>query len=40
VDFHRTAHTENKWLENIWFGGANRIKVRALDEALSITHPN
>jgi len=26
VDFHRTAHTENKWLENIWFGGANRIK--------------
>jgi phage/plasmid-like protein (TIGR03299 family) len=40
VDFHRAAHRDSKWLENIWFGGASSIKERALDEALKLTRPN
>jgi phage/plasmid-like protein (TIGR03299 family) len=40
VDFHRTAYGESKWLENIWFGEGNRIKERALEEALSMTRVN
>jgi phage/plasmid-like protein (TIGR03299 family) len=40
VDFHRSTFGENKWLENIWFGEGNRIKERALEEALSISCAN
>jgi Domain of unknown function (DUF932) len=35
LDFHRIAYGDSKWLENIWFGESNRIKERALEEALS-----
>ena len=38
VDFHRTTCGDGKWLENIWFGAANGIKERALEEALTIVH--
>jgi len=37
ADFHRTAYGDSKWLENTWFGEGNRIKERALEEALSIS---
>lgn len=40
LDFHRAAFGDSKWLESIWFGDSNRIKERALDEALSITRAN